>query len=380
MQCYPPAFNAYDYENGVRVVGGITCFGCHGSMLNGSFVPGLGNSFSDYTEDNSSLFGLLEFAVINQYGTDSPEWEAFEPYIKGAKAIAPNSILPFKGINPAFTFEEIAAAHRNPSDLVWQDELVFQFNEDMVGSDIPALWNLKKKNALYYTGLGRGDFSTLLQQVSIVALKDTSQANTINQNMDDILAWIMELEPPVYPENIDAALADQGAIVYEYNCQRCHGTYGDQETYPNLLVDLVEVGTDPVYAEELLARMPFQNWFEESWFAFAPFPAATFSSLAYVAPPLDGIWATAPYLHNGSIPTLYDLLKSSDRPTFWKRSFNSTDLDFEKVGWNYSSVDQVQDVDTYNTSLRGYGNQGHYYGDGLSEEARMALIEYLKTL
>jgi hypothetical protein len=53
----------------------------------------------------------------------------------------------------------------------------------------------------------------------------------------------------------------------------------------------------------------------------------------YIAPPLDGIWATAPYLHNGSVPDLATLLKSSSRPTYWLRSFDDGDYDLTNVGW-----------------------------------------------
>lgn len=376
----PPSFNAYDYDNGVRVVGGITCFGCHGSRLNGEFIPGLGNSLGDFSEDNSGLFDLLSFAVSTQYGTNSPEWEAFEPYYLGASTIAPLSVLPFKGINPAFTFEEIAAAHRNPADLTWSEEELFEINADMVGSDPPPLWHVGKKNALYYTGLGLGDFTKLLQQVGIVAIEDVGQAEAMNEHMDDVLAWLLELEPPAYPESVDPMLVEKGAEVFLFHCQKCHGSYGDEETYPNLLVNLDVVGTDPVYAEEIYNRTPFNNWFAESWLAQPPYAAQTAPNLGYVAPPLDGIWASAPYLHNGSIPTLYDLLNSSTRPAFWRRTFLDTDYDFEQVGWKYTVEAGPTDANTYNTSIRGYSNQGHLYGDALTETERRALIEYLKTL
>ena len=62
--------------------------------------------------------------------------------------------------------------------------------------------------------------------------------------------------------------------------------------------------------------------------------------IGYQAPPLDGIWATAPYLHNGSVPTLYHLLKSSDRPARFRRP-PSTDFehyDQVKVGWKFEPV------------------------------------------
>ncbi|MCB0577028.1 MAG: hypothetical protein KDC61_20890, partial [Saprospiraceae bacterium] len=102
----------------------------------------------------------------------------------------------------------------------------------------------------------------------------------------------------------------------------------------------------------------------------------------YVAPPLDGIWATAPYLHNGSVPTLEDLLNSPQRPAYWKRTFDNTEAEYDKVkvGWKYSVETSQADADTYNTTLAGYRNQGHTFGDVLGADDRKALIEYLKTL
>src|SRR5581483_6462255 len=70
----------------------------------------------------------------------------------------------------------------------------------------------------------------------------------------------------------------------------------------------------------------------------------------YVAPPLDGIWATAPYLHNGSVPTLAALLDSSKRPQFWSRSFDSNDYDQTNVGWNFTVQSAGGDKSIYDTT------------------------------
>ena len=98
--------------------------------------------------------------------------------------------------------------------------------------------------------------------------------------------------------------------------------------------------------------------------------------LAYKARPLDGIWATAPYLHNGSVPTVWDLLlPEADRP----RTFHvgSRELDIEKMGF---ATTQGPDTFLFDTSVEGNRNTGHVYGTNLSDDDRRALIEYLKTL
>jgi len=107
----------------------------------------------------------------------------------------------------------------------------------------------------------------------------------------------------------------------------------------------------------------------------------------YVAPPLDEVWATAPYLHNGSVPTLGDLLDSEQRPDHWRRSFGTDltkDYDCERVGWKTDRDPEAQGAfdarRIYDSAKPGYGNRGHTFGDPLSASDRKALLEYLKTL
>jgi cytochrome c peroxidase len=89
---------------------------------------------------------------------------------------------------------------------------------------------------------------------------------------------------------------------------------------------------------------------------------------------LNGIWATAPYLHNGSVPTLTELLKKSgDR----KATFHVGGLEFDPV-----NVGFVEDMTKplFDTSVTGNSNKGHEYGVDLSHQEKKALIEYLKSL
>jgi hypothetical protein len=104
-------------------------------------------------------------------------------------------------------------------------------------------------------------------------------------------------------------------------------------------------------------------------------PAGT--AAAYEARVLHGIWATAPYLHNGSVPNLWELLKPpKDRvATFMvgSRSFDPKNVGFATDQTPYKTGTFVTDVNN------GNGNGGHDYGTNLSDDDRWAIIEYLKT-
>ena len=99
----------------------------------------------------------------------------------------------------------------------------------------------------------------------------------------------------------------------------------------------------------------------------------------YKARPLNGIWATAPYLHNGSVPTLRDLLEpAAKRPKVFWRGYDVYDP--VKVGF-VSDGPEAQRVGTrLDTGSKAGGNQGHEFGTGLTAVEKEALLEYLKTL
>jgi hypothetical protein len=100
--------------------------------------------------------------------------------------------------------------------------------------------------------------------------------------------------------------------------------------------------------------------------------------LVYKGRPLQGIWATAPYLHNGSAPTLYALLQApKDRPT----TFCVGSRVFDPVNVGFDTKGPCAGPAQFNTALDGNSNLGHNYGNAaLSDDDRYALIEYMKTL
>ena len=375
----PYAFNIFEAPNGVEVVGGINCFGCHTNVVDGEFYIGVGNSFSDYTRDESGSYALLNSQIANDYGMDSPEWEAYKNLGESSTQIGEHIVTPFAGVNPAFSLEEAAVQYRNPQTLIRGDEKQFELGNPGA-TDTPPWWHIQKKNALYYNGVGRGDLAKLIMQICVVGVWDTEHAANIEAHFPDVLAYLKEIAPPQYPFDTDHSLVQTGADVFAEHCTQCHGTYGTNETYPNRLISLEEVDTDPKLALSYIRNPGFLSWLQESWFAQEPYPAQFIAQEGYMAPPLDGIWVTAPYLHNGSIPNLYTLLDSSTRPAFWRRDFESSTYDHDNVGWPYEELDGPFDKQTYNTTRSGYSNKGHTYGDKLQESERTALIEYLKTL
>ena len=116
----------------------------------------------------------------------------------------------------------------------------------------------------------------------------------------DIQAYLKSLKPPKYPFPIDRPRADRGSAVFAKSCARCHGTYGPDGEYPNEIVELDVIGTDPARALGISDRLIAH--YNTTWFG-EDHPADE-EMVGYQAPPLDGVWATAPYLHNGSVPTL----------------------------------------------------------------------------
>src|SRR5262249_38811060 len=154
----------------------------------------------------------------------------------------------------------------------------------------------------------------------------------------DIQQYLLTLEAPKYPFAIDQAKAAKGEKLFANHCARCHGTYGEKWTYPNKIIPLKEIGTDPTRyhgISEAFARYYNQSRFGQQRKGWLTDDYASQRTAGYQAPPLDGIWATAPYFHNGSAPTVYDVLNSKGRPKFFTRSYRTDEgaYDTAKLGW-----------------------------------------------
>ncbi len=354
-----------------------TCLQCHAEEFDGQLVLGLGNTTLDFTRtskrDVNTRINVLKTMAPKQYA-------AAEPFLTAFAVTYPLLETEVRGVNPADGLAAVLAAHRDPKTLEWSDSAMLTLPEAMIPTDVPAWWLMKKKNAMFYTGFGRGDFGKFLMLSNLLTVKDTAEAREVSSHFSDVLAYIRSLEPPAYPKEINQRLAKKGRRIFNDNCSSCHGTYGKEDSYPNLLVPSAIVQTDSALCNAFVENIQFIDWFNNSWFVQGENPAQLVPFKGYIAPPLDGVWVTAPYMHNGSVPTIEAMLNSSIRPTFWSRDFRNPEYDYEAVGWKYETHKEPHKKKVYNTTLPGYGNHGHYFGDGLSTEERTAVIEYLKTL
>ena len=347
--------------NGTKVGLSIDCLACHGGSIGGTSYVGLGN-----TQLDMKLF-FNEMLKID------------------GKRVPPSTFVTnsSRGTVNAGMFSIILFSLRN-SDLSFR-KFPLPLGANLPEIDVPAWWILGKKATMYYDGRTnarsvRTNMQFLLGEKTLPELKE------LEPTFRDIQAYLKSLKPPKYPFPIDVEQAERGRSIFEKNCVKCHGTYGANPEYPSQIVELKVIGTDPARALGVSSRSVAH--YNSTWFGEDD-PVDEVMT-GYQAPPLDGIWATAPYLHNGSVPTLSTLLKSSDRPA---RFYRPPSTDFEhydtaNVGWKFEipSTETVRAVPSENAawlfdSTRfGLGNSGHTFGDALSDEARRDLIEFLKTL
>ncbi|NVB42594.1 hypothetical protein G6O69_32520 [Pseudenhygromyxa sp. WMMC2535] len=382
----PYNWNLVETEAGTELAA-MNCLTCHAGEFDGELVIGLGRHDADFTDDFGSLLALLPSlpewtdaaAQINKF---AGRYEVLGPYIQTYVV----------GTNPADDVAVILAAHRNPYTLEWSDEALLDVEPPLLPVDTPPWWRVAKKSGHFYNGMSRGDHRGTMMFASSLCVDTAAQAAQMLDYFADIRAYLASLEPPAYPGTIDQGLAEQGRELFECNCAGCHGSYADDpadESYPNLLIPLDVVGTDPLVAEVTSNEGSVMlDWFNESYYggisqlvADDPFPG-------YVAPPLDGIWLTAPFLHNGSVPTIELVLDSSKRPTYWRREdYDSTNYDYDALGWAWEALDYGQDAAPvgqakyiYDTTIPGHDGGGHTFGDHLGADERDAVIEYLKTI
>ena len=220
---------------------------------------------------------------------------------------------------------------------------------------------------------------------------DAKRVEEIVPGVRAIVGYLRTYRPPPFPGRIDRGLATEGARIYRTSCAACHGSTSEGiddvrlVAFPNRLVPGAEIGTDPVRwrsaTEDVLAvvkRLDYARHLD---------PAPTGG---YVAPPLTGVWATAPYLHNASVPTLGHLMHPEERPD--RFLVGGHRLDFDRVGiagrldadGAYRYPDGYRPWATprlYDTAEPGLSNRGHEAEfAGLDEAQKRALLEYLKLL
>ncbi|MGC1276221.1 MAG: hypothetical protein WBC44_21160 [Planctomycetaceae bacterium] len=211
----------------------------------------------------------------------------------------------------------------DPFNPVKFDQLAMNSDRDATvgNSDVMPLWRLDdRRSSRGETHLHWDGLNTDLREVVLSgAIGDGATHDSLPvERLDELTAWLRKHQPDdllEYPFQIDPALAAEGATIFEKHCAECHGQGGART---NTVVALSAIGTDG-------NRLAMWNPPPDD----PPHPAERYNAFAdgydwdlkrfrktdgYVATPLTAIWLRAPYLHNGSVPTLWDLLHPSLPP------------------------------------------------------------------
>jgi hypothetical protein len=201
-------------------------------------------------------------------------------------------------------------------------------------------------------------------------------------NLKRVADWLRNLPANPYPFAIDNDLAAKGVPVYKQYCASCHGADGKdfRGEFAGQVVPIERIGTDRrrldsyTYDVAVNQNMIFAGYGEERFSHFR-------KTFGYANAPLDGLWLRAPYLHNGAVPTLRDLLEpSSKRPAKFYRGYDV--FDQKKVGFVSDVAEENgRKYFLYDTAEPGNSSKGHEgksYGTELSDADKDALVEYLK--
>jgi len=264
-------------------------------------------------------------------------------------------------------------------------------------SDFPSIWNQgpRKGMQLHWDGNNTSvDERNLSAAFGTGAFPPTLDAERVLRTAK----YLETAQPPPYPYGIDRTRAAEGATLYARYCTGCHGTREPpfrqnpprSEEHVGTVVPITRIATDrhrlDSYTWQLaVSQNTLYAGYEKDW-GFTPAYPQRFSHFrktsGYANAPLDGLWLRAPYLHNGSVPNLRELLEPAAART--KVFYRGGDV-YDRVNVGFVADQATQGgraLFRYDTSQPGNGNGGHEgppYGTDLAPEQKQALLEYLKA-
>ncbi len=279
--------------------------------------------------------------------------------------------------------------------------------KELMGNvDFPSVWNQGPREGMQLHWDGN---NTSVNERNLSAAFGTGAYPPI-LDTDRVLRmakYLRTAKPPAYPYAIDGDLVAKGKPVYEEHCARCHGTA--QAPFRNrtatnhecdapaqdaqcvgTVVPIEKIGTDRSRLDSYTWQLAVNQstlyaGYEKDWGFDSPYPQRFHSfrkTGGYANMPLDGIWLRAPYLHNGSVPNLRQLLEphAARTPLFYR---GNDVFDQQNVGFVFDAPTQDGSaLFSFDTTKPGNGNQGHEgpaYGTELAVDKKLALLEYLKT-
>jgi hypothetical protein len=239
--------------------------------------------------------------------------------------------------------------------------------------DFPSIWKQRTRVGMYLHWDGNNNSLRERNLSAARAVGGTDDSMDIHQ-LNRIANWLLDLSPRPFPrDRIDRQLARRGQPLYGQQCASCHDLGGARI---GQVTPIGEIGTDrerlDSFTPALVTELNTNVGKGKPW-RFRHFRKTN----GYANLLLEGIWLRAPYLHNGSVPTLRALLFPVERPKVFYIGYDV--YDWKDVGFVSSGSAARREGWRYDTSVRGNGNEGHLYGTDLPPAQRLAIIEYLKT-
>lgn len=251
-------------------------------------------------------------------------------------------------------------------------------------ADFPSIWNQRQREGMQLHWDGNN--TSVDERNRSAAFGTGAYPPTLDRNyLHWVEGWLLDAKPPKYPYSIDQGRATRGAQIYATLCAECHGKNGQEfhagEAKLGAVTPIEYIGTDrsrlDSYTYDLAANqnLIYAGYGEERFSHFR-------KTWGYANMPLDGIWLRAPYLHNGSVANMRELLEPAAKRV--KVFYRGNDVyDPVNLGFVYNVPDQGdRKFFRYDTIVPGNGNRGHEgraYGTDLIPADKDALIEYLKT-
>jgi hypothetical protein len=285
-------------------------------------------------------------------------------------------------------------------------------------SDNMSIWGLAARgaigSAMHWDGLAGPGESQLWDVVVSSAIGDSVRpADLPRQQLAELRDWLLGQEAPRYPGVVDEARAEEGRELFSAHCAACHAADGQRT---GQVIPVEQIGTDP-HRVQMWTAEATQSYHEYGREHVQGELQSLRKTNGYLADLLDGIWLRAPYLHNGSVPTLRDLLdQPAERPSvFWRGcdlydgqrmgfvsrleqlpapfALTTAEQEYQLLGLPEEErkrrtivpprLDEAQARVLYtrfDTAERGNSNAGHLYGTQLSAAQKDALVEYMKKL
>ena len=235
------------------------------------------------------------------------------------------------------------------------------------------VWNVDKRTWVHWDGNTKSPIArNLLASLGLGAPMHGKHGDLVFADVKRQTDLSEKIRPPKYPFKIDNEAAKRGEPLFTANCNSCHGgPESDKRLFP-----VAEVGTDSHRAEMFTQKLAdgFNKFLAEleSEGYQPPKEFGVRSTGKYWAATLNGVWARSPYLHNGSVRTMHELLSS---PAQRAKTFHRGSRMFDEKEIGYTD----EGAYVLDTSGSGNSNSGHDYGTKLSENEKRDLIEYLKT-